>query len=164
VFKKETIHRVSRHVIIPSTALRLVSCIKREKPMRFFFFSSTFDFARAMCDARLSRQSMIPQNLRTGTAKEIISRSKVPAKGRQREDRKRNTHTERERERERERGGGTGRRQQDVRVRPFGIVCCAPELWENLRTWKRRPATSPLSRFSVAPFYEYSSRAHRARL
>jgi len=104
VFKKETIHRVSRHVIIPSTVLRLVSCIKREKPMRFFFFSSTFDFARAMCDARLSRQSMIPQNLRTGTAKEIISRSKVPAKGRQREDRKRNTH--RERERERERGGG----------------------------------------------------------
>ena len=44
----------------------------------------------------------------------------------------------REREREREqakRGGPEGGIQQDVRVRPFGIVC-TPELWENFHTWK----------------------------
>jgi len=92
---------------------------------------------------------MIPQNLRTGTAKEIISRwqqspSKREAKAR-----------ERETERKRERRGPEEGIQQDVRVRPFGIVC-APELWENLHTWKRRRTTTPLSRFSVAPFYEYS--------
>lgn len=48
----------------------------------------------------------------------------------------------RDQEREREtvsvieRGEGPeGAIQQDVRVRPFGIVC-TPELWENFHTWK----------------------------
>ena len=43
--------------------------------------------------------------------------------------------SEREREREVGRGEPEGDIQQDVRVRPFGIVC-TPELWENFHTWK----------------------------
>lgn len=60
----------------------------------------------------------------------FVGRAKVPTKGKQRWGTRKEWEEVRGRERPEE---GI---QQDVRVRPFGIVC-RPELWENFHTWKR---------------------------